>query len=309
MKYAVLFPGQGSQAVGMLGAHPASAIDPVLVEASDALGWDVLKLVREGPAEELNRTEKTQPALLAASVALWRSFQLRDVSIPSAFAGHSLGEYSALVAASSMEFADALKLVEIRGQLMQAAVPAGTGGMAAVIGMEDERVEALCKSYPGDEVLEPVNYNSPGQVVVAGETAALDWLQANGKPMGARMVMRLPVSVPSHCSLMRGAADQLAEKLASVSIREPMVPVYHNLDAAPRNTSDEIRSALKAQLFQPVRWTQTIRALGDAGIGVFLECGPGKVLTGLNKRILDAAQSLAMEDPAAFEQGCELVRG
>lgn len=302
MKYAVLFPGQGSQAVGMLGAYAGGQVDGVFAEASEVLGWDMLRLVRQGPAEELNRTERTQPALLAASIALWRLLCAGQTALPAAMAGHSLGEYSALVAAGSLDFADALRLVELRGQLMQAAVPAGAGGMAAVIGLDDDQVQALCDAYPGDEVLEPVNYNSPGQVVVAGQTAALDWLQANGKPMGARMVMRLPVSVPSHCSLMRDAAERLAQKLADVEIRAPRVPVLHNLDAAPRSTPGAIREALKAQLFQPVRWTQTVRALGEQGVALFLECGPGKVLCGLNKRILDGLPSLAMEDPAALEQ-------
>ena len=308
MKYAVLFPGQGSQAVGMLSAHAAD-VEPVFAEASEALGWDLAGLVKSGPAEELNRTEKTQPALLAAGVALWRLWQKQGLPAPSALAGHSLGEYTALVASGALAFTDALKLVELRGQLMQAAVPQGTGGMAAVIGLEDDKVEALCSAYPGSEVIEPVNYNAPGQVVVAGQTAALDWLAANGKANGARMVMRLPVSVPSHCSLMREAAERLFEKLATVALSMPGIPVYHNLDAQPRSDLDGIRDALRQQLFMPVRWTQTIRALGADGVTVFAECGPGKVLVGLNKRILDGAQSFALEDPAAFDQAAAAAAG
>lgn len=308
MSYALLFPGQGSQTVGMLSAHPAEAIAPVLTEASEVLGWDLAKLVKDGPAEELNKTEKTQPALLAASIALSRMWHSAGLPPPIALAGHSLGEYSALVAAGSIGFADALKLVELRGRLMQCAVPQGTGGMVAVIGLDDDKVEALCAAYDGSAVLEPVNYNAPGQVVVAGETAALEWLQANGKAKGARMVMRLPVSVPSHCSLMKGAAEQLGEALARVEISAPRIPVYHNLDAQPRSDADGIRLALKEQLYRPVRWTQTIRNLGAAGIGAFFECGPGKVLSGLNKRILDGAQSLALEDPAAFRQAVDMAK-
>ena len=308
MKYALLFPGQGSQAVGMLGKHAASEIEPTFREASDVLGWDVAKLVMEGPTEELNRTERTQPALLAAGIALWRVWCKQAPPSASALAGHSLGEYTALVAAGSLKFGDALKLVELRGQLMQAAVPEGTGGMAAVLGLDDDKIEALCKSYPGSEVLEPVNFNSPGQVVVAGETAALDWLQANGKAHGAKLIKRLPVSVPSHCSLMRGAAEQLAEQLDKTSVQPPAIAVFHNLDAKSHATPDAIRQALKEQLYHPVRWTQTIRQLHADGIGAFLECGPGSVLTGLNKRIVDGVQSLALEDPANLAAALTLAR-
>lgn len=307
MKYAMLFPGQGSQAVGMLSGHDAPEIETTFKEASSILGWDVLKLVREGPAEELNRTERTQPALLSASIAVWRLWQTRHRAAPSALAGHSLGEYSALVAAGVLEFAEALRIVELRGQLMQAAVPAGTGGMAAVIGLDDAKVEALCKLYPGSGVLEPVNYNAPGQVVVAGQTAALDWLAENGKANGARMIMRLPVSVPSHCSLMREAADQLAARLAQARFHPAVIPVLHNLDAQVRVEPDGIRQALKEQLYRPVRWTQTIQNLNAQGIELFLECGPGKVLCGLNKRILNATRNLPLEDAAALQNAVELI--
>lgn len=307
MKYALLFPGQGSQSVGMLSKHPLAEIEPTLREASEVLGWDLLKLSLEGPAEELNRTERTQPALLAAGVALWRLWQKQAGQAPAALAGHSLGEYAALVAAGSLKFADALKLVELRGQLMQAAVPEGTGGMAAVLGLDDEKIEALCKLYPGSEVLEPVNYNSPGQVVVAGQTAALDWLIANGKAHGAKLIKRLPVSVPSHCSLMREAAEALAAQLDRTDVTTPSIPVFHNLDAAPRSEAADIRDALKQQLYRPVRWTQTIRALHARDMGLYFECGPGSVLSGLNKRIVDGTQSLALEDPANFAQGLALL--
>lgn len=308
MTYALLFPGQGSQSVGMLATHTAPELAQTWDEASTVLGWDVAGLVRNGPAEELNRTERTQPALLAAGVALWRCWQAQGVPPPAALAGHSLGEYAALVAAGSLGFADALKLVELRGQLMQAAVPAGTGGMTAVVGMDDEAVATMCAKGEGG-VLEPANFNAPGQVVVAGEVAALDWLDRNGKAHGARMVKRLAMSVPSHCSLMRGAAEKLGEAMERIEVRAPSIPVLHNLDAQPRTQPDEIRSALKAQLFSPVRWTQTVQALQAQGVTQLFECGPGKVLVGLNKRIADGLTSVAMEDMAGLTQAVQLLRG
>ena len=308
MKYALLFPGQGSQSVGMLAAHTAPEIAQTFREASDVLGWDLAKLIAEGPAEELNKTEKTQPALLAAGVALWRHWQTLNLPLPSALAGHSLGEYAALVAAGSVSFADALKLVELRGQLMQAAVPAGTGGMTAVVGLEDAAVDALCAKCT-DGVLEPANFNAPGQVVVAGEIRALDWLDANGKSNGARMVKRLAMSVPSHCSLMRGASEKLAAAMAKIEFKSPGIPVRHNLDAQTHVEPDAIRAALAAQLYRPVRWTQTVQNLHGDGITHFFECGPGKVLVGLNKRIAEGLTSAALEDPAGLGQAVQLVRG
>lgn len=308
MKYALLFPGQGSQSVGMLAALGVPEVAQTFAEASAVLGWDLASLVSGGPAEELNRTEKTQPALLAAGVALWRHWQSLGLPPPAAMAGHSLGEYAALVAAGSLDFADALKLVELRGQLMQAAVPAGTGGMTAIVGMDDAAVDALCANCP-DGVLEPANFNAPGQVVVAGEVRALAWLDANGKGRGARMVKRLAMSVPSHCSLMREAADRLADALAKIPVRAPGVPVRHNLDAQARDEGDAIRSALAAQLYRPVRWTQTVQGLQADGVTHLFECGPGKVLVGLNKRIADGLTSVALEDPAGLGQAAQLVRG
>lgn len=299
MKYAVLFPGQGSQAVGMLKAlgDAHAEVAQTFDEASSVLGFDVGALVRDGPKEELDRTENTQPALLAASIAVWRVWQAQGVPPPAALAGHSLGEYSALVAAESLGFADALKLVRLRGQLMQAAVPEGQGGMAAVIGLDDDAVAALCKAYPGSELIAPANFNSPGQVVVAGETPAIDWLLANGKAQGARMVMRVGMSVPSHCKLLAGAAEQLAAALASVPVATPKITVLHNLDAEPRSVPDAIRAALAAQLHQPVQWTRSISTLAAQGVTHWLECGPGKVLTGLVKRSVEGAAMAALEDP------------
>ena len=311
MKYAVLFPGQGSQSVGMLGA--LAAVYPVVSqtfdEAGAALGWDVGQLIREGPVDELNRTERTQPALLAAGVAAWRAFQSHGPAAPVAMAGHSLGEYAALVAAGSLPFADALKLVELRGQLMQGAVPAGTGGMVALVGLDDAAVEKLCASYTGGEVLEPVNYNAPGQVVVAGQTAALKWLEENAKAAGARMTVRLPVSVPSHCALMKGAALQLAGRLTQVPFHSPAIPVLHNLDAGLHPQPHSLRGVLREQLYKPVRWTQTVQALAAQGAAVFLECGPGRVLAGLNKRILDRGTvTFSLDDPAALEQAVAKIK-
>jgi [acyl-carrier-protein] S-malonyltransferase len=305
MKYAVLFPGQGSQAVGMLGALAEAypVVGQTFDEAGTALGWDVGALVRNGPAEELNRTERTQPALLAAGVAAWRALQSHGPAAPVAMAGHSLGEYAALVAAGSLPFGEALKLVELRGRLMQNAVPEGSGGMVAVVGLDDAAVEALCASRPGGEVLEPVNYNAPGQVVVAGQAGALAWLEANARAAGARMTVRLPVSVPSHCSLMRDAAARLAERLAQAPFQSPVIPVLHNLDAGTHPQPDALRQALREQLHRPVRWTATVQALAARGAALFLECGPGRVLAGLNKRILDrGTTTLALEDPAALQQ-------
>jgi [acyl-carrier-protein] S-malonyltransferase len=244
--------------------------------------------------------------LLAAGIAVWRVWRKEHPPAPAALAGHSLGEYTALVAAGSIDFADALRLVQLRGKLMQGAVPEGTGGMAAVIGLDDAGVEKLCAGFSGG-VLEPVNYNAPGQVVVAGERAGLEWLEANAKPAGARMVMRLPVSVPSHCSLMKSAADKLASALAQTPVRAPAIPVVHNLDAQSRANPDDIRAALHQQLFRPVRWTATIQGLAEQGVGVFLECGPGKVLTGLTKRIAPKTKFLALEDLAAHAQARSLI--
>ena len=311
MKYAMLFPGQGSQAVGMLSALTQAypVVAQTLAEAGDVLGWDLAKLVREGPVEELNRTERTQPALLAAGIAVWRAWQTHAPPQPVAMAGHSLGEYAALVAAGSLPFGDALKLVEFRGQLMQAAVPDGQGGMVAVVGLDDAGVEKLCASYTGGQVLEPVNYNAPGQVVVAGQTDALKWLEANAKGAGARMVVRLPVSVPSHCSLMKTAALELSGRMTQIAFNPPAVPVLHNLDAAPRTQAVALRSALREQLYKPVRWAQTIQAMAGQGVNVFFECGPGKVLAGLNKRILDkTAVTIALEEPAGVDQAVQKLK-
>ncbi|WP_366522383.1 ACP S-malonyltransferase [Flagellatimonas centrodinii] len=301
MTYAMLFPGQGSQSVGMLQSLPYPEIRQTFEAASDALGWDLTGLVRDGPETQLNQTARTQPALLAAGIALWRVWQQASPPAPAALAGHSLGEYTALVAAGALDFADALRLVALRGELMQNAVPEGEGGMIAVIGLDDAAVEALCADCPVDAVLSPVNYNAPGQVVVAGAQTALAWLEANGKAAGARMLVRLPVSVPSHCALMRGAAERLAERLAETAIGACHIPVIHNVDGRPRSDAAAVREALAAQLYQPVRWTASIGHLRDIGIQRYIECGPGKVLAGLNKRIVKGVDVYALEEQGALD--------
>jgi [acyl-carrier-protein] S-malonyltransferase len=304
MKYALLFPGQGSQSVGMLAALAASQplVEETFREASAVLGWDVLELVRQGPEEELNRTQRTQPALLAADVAVWRVWRAGGGAEPALLAGHSLGEYAALVAAEALDFGDALRLVELRGELMQNAVPAGEGAMAAIIGLDDAAVEKICAGFPGPGALEPANFNAPGQVVVAGSKAGLDWLLANAKDLGVRKVVPLQMSVPSHCSLMRTAAAQLGQRLLQVEVRAPKLPVIHNIDGKSRAEPDAIRDALIGQLHHPVRWSQSVTAMAQAGVGAFFECGPGKVLTNLNRRILGAGTFIALEEPEGIDK-------
>jgi [acyl-carrier-protein] S-malonyltransferase len=311
MHFALMFPGQGSQSVGMLAAmaarHPV--VGDTFAEASAALSYDLWQLVSEGPAERLDRTEYTQPALLAAGVAVWRAWRGEGGPEPIAMAGHSLGEYTALVCGGALPFADALRLVERRGQLMQAAVPAGTGAMAALVGLDDEQVRAVCSESAQDEVVEAVNFNAPGQVVVAGHKAAVERAAALAKTRGAKLTKLLPVSVPSHCSLMRPAAERLADDLESIAIQAPAIPVLHNLDASPHATPGEIRRALVAQLHNPVLWVRTVQNLRARGAAALLECGPGRVLVGLVKRIDRAAASECLHDPATLESGLGLVRG
>jgi [acyl-carrier-protein] S-malonyltransferase len=262
----------------------------------------LLRLVREGPEQELNRTQRTQPALLAAGIAVWRVWRAAGDPLPAAVAGHSLGEYAALVATGSIAFGDALKLVELRGELMQNAVPVGEGAMAAIIGLDDAEVEKVCAQFPGPGALEPANFNAPGQVVVAGSKAGLDWLLENAKTLGVRKLVPLQMSVPSHCSLMRTAAEQLGEHLLQVEVRTPALPVIHNVDGKPHAEPGAIRDALVRQLHHPVRWSQSVSAIAQSGIGAFFECGPGRVLTNLNKRILGAGSFIALEDPEGMQK-------
>lgn len=309
MKYALLFPGQGSQSVGMLQAlaEQYPQIRPTFEEASGVLGWDLAALIAQGPEADLNRTERTQPALLAAGVAIWNAWQAADLPDPTVVAGHSLGEYTALVCTGALAFADALKLVELRGRLMQQASEGRQAGMAAILGLDEAAVEKLCAAYSGDGMLEPANFNAPGQVVVAADAAALAWLQDNGKAHGARKVVPLAMSVPSHCSVMRPAAQQLGERLQQIEFRAPRLPVLHNLDAKTRDDAAAIRLALTEQLYRPVRWVQTIQSMQSQGVQGYFECGPGKVLGGLNKRMAEGAITLSLEDPAQMQQAIDRV--
>ncbi len=283
----MLFPGQGSQSVGMLAelAGERREVRDTFDQAGQALEMDLWKLVSDGPAEDLDRTELTQPAMLAGGIAVWRVWQGLGGPAPAMFAGHSLGEYAALVAAEAIDFADAVRVVAERGRLMQSAVPAGVGAMAAVLGLEDEVVEAICREACEDQVVAPANYNSPGQLVIAGHSAAVERAMHKCRDAGAKRAMILPVSVPSHSKLMKPAADGLAEVLAEIRISEPQVPVLHNIDFQARSKPEDIRAALVGQMSAPVRWTETVQAMGAAGIKHLAECGPGRVLSGLARRI------------------------
>lgn len=304
----MLFPGQGAQSVGMLAElgpqHPA--IGRTLDEAGDVLGYDMADLVANGPANMLDRTEYTQPALVAASVAVWRAWQAAGGPEPDFAAGHSLGEYSALVVAGTLDFTDALRLTRLRGQAMQDAVGTGEGAMAAVLGLADDEVRAACEqataalSSEGLSV-SAANFNAPNQVVIAGHADAVEKASALARDKGAKMVKPLAVSVPSHCALMQPAADRLAAHLADIPLREPRIPVYHNVDARPREDVEGVRRALVAQLAQSVQWSQTIRRVAEQNCRLFVECGPGKVLTGLNKRIDKSLQTQPLSAADGFD--------
>ena len=283
---AFLFPGQGSQQVGMLADYVAEpVVADTLAEASDVLQLDLLSLFQNGPADKLNQTAITQPALLVASVALWRLWASRTSVRPKFLAGHSLGEYSALVCAGSIAFADAVSLVNKRGLYMQEAVAAGEGAMAAVLGLDDQVVLEACKAVAEGQVVEAANFNAPGQVVIAGHVAAVELAVERAKAEGARKAILLPVSVPSHCALMKPAAQKLADELTALSVSVPSIPVLHNVSADVRADEEGIRQHLVAQLYSPVRWVETITTLVESQVTHFVECGPGKVLAGLNKRI------------------------
>jgi [acyl-carrier-protein] S-malonyltransferase len=302
-----VFPGQGSQAVGMLAELAAAypLVGDTFAEASAALGLDLWRLVQEGPAEELNLTHNTQPAMLAAGVAVWRVWQQQGGVQPAYLAGHSLGEYTALVAGGAIEFADAVRLVAERGRLMQAAVPEGTGAMAAILGLDDDQVRAACAQAAAGEVVEAVNFNSPGQVVIAGHAGAVARAVEAAKAAGAKRAVTLPVSVPSHCALMRPAAERLAQRLASMAVRVPQIPVLHNVDVAVAYTADAVRDRLARQLHSPVRWAETVKRLVAEGVTLVVEAGPGKVLAGLNKRIDKNLESVAAYDPASLAAALE----
>ncbi len=269
---------------------------------SEVLGFDLWSLVQNGPEEELNKTRNTQPAMLAAGVAIWRVWRDQAGALPAVMAGHSLGEYTALVCAGALAFEDAVALVAERGRLMQAAVPQGAGAMAAILGPDDDKVRAICREASQGEVVAAVNFNSPGQVVVAGHAAAVERAIELAKQQGAKRAVRLPVSVPSHCELMRPAAEQLGQRLAQIEIRKPDIPVIHNADVLAHDDPKTIREALTRQLFSPVRWVETIQAIGARGVKGLVECGPGKVLVGLNKRIDKDMNALAIYDASSLTE-------
>ena len=287
MSLAFVFPGQGSQSVGMLAelAEAVPVVGETFAQASSVLGYDLWTVVQEGPEGELNRTSVTQPAMLSAGVAVWRAWQSRGGAEPIAMAGHSLGEYTALVCAGGLDFETAVALVAERGRLMQGAVPAGEGAMAALLGLDDAAVIDVCERAGEGQVVSAVNFNAPGQVVVAGHKAAVERAVALAKEAGAKRAVLLPVSVPSHCALMEPAAERLAERLREVELKAPQIPVINNVDVAAATDPDAIRDALARQLHSPVRWVETIQAMAARSVNNLVECGPGKVLVGLNKRI------------------------
>ena len=300
---AYVFPGQGSQSVGMMTAWEdhQTVVNEVFNEASDALGYNLWALVSRGPEARLNQTEMTQPAMLCAGVACWR-IASEQAGMPQAamMAGHSLGEYSALVCADSLELTAAVQLVAHRGQLMQSAVAAGEGSMAAIIGLDDEDVLRACTAITSG-VVEAVNFNAPGQVVIAGETAAVEAAMTQAKELGARRALPLPVSVPSHCSLMKDAARQLAEELETLPIKMPRIPIVHNQSASVAASVEEIRERLQLQLYQPVKWVASVELMHARGITTLVECGPGKVLTGLARRIEKSLQAFAVFDADSLD--------
>ncbi|MFZ1872178.1 ACP S-malonyltransferase [Serratia sp. D1N4] len=306
-QFAFVFPGQGSQTVGMLADLAAQfpIVEQTFSEASSALGYDLWQLVQQGPVEELNKTWQTQPALLAASVAIFRVWQQQGGKTPAMMAGHSLGEYSALVCAGVLEFAAAIRLVELRGKLMQEAVPEGTGAMYAIIGLDNEAIAKACEESAQGQVVSPVNFNSPGQVVIAGNKDAVERAGAACKAAGAKRALPLPVSVPSHCALMKPAADKLAVALQDVTFSAPQVPVVNNVDVRAETAPEAIRSALVRQLYSPVRWTESVEFMAAEGVTSLLEVGPGKVLTGLTKRIVDTLTAAAVNDTATLSAALE----
>ena len=301
-KFAIVFPGQGSQSVGMLAelAEQFPIVQETFAEASEALGYDLWALVQNGPAESLNETYRTQPALLTSSVAIWRVWQQQGCAQPEVLAGHSLGEYSALVCAGVISFKDAVKLVELRGQLMQKAVPAGVGAMSAIIGLDNESIAKACVEAAEGQVVSPVNFNSPGQVVIAGNKEAVERANILCKAAGAKRALPLPVSVPSHCQLMKPAADELAIALESITFNTPILPVINNADVETEVDPEAIKFALVKQLYNPVRWTETVERMAEEGISLLIEMGPGKVLTGLTKRIDKSLDSIVVNDSATL---------
>jgi [acyl-carrier-protein] S-malonyltransferase len=302
MALAFVFPGQGSQSVGMMnGWANLAVVKATFDEASAILGQDLWQMAADGPIELLNATINTQPLMLTAGVAVWRAWQAQGGTQPTVLAGHSLGEYSALVAAEALSFGDALQMVRLRAEAMQEAVPVGTGAMAAILGLADDEIIAACQEAAQGDVVAAVNFNSPGQVVIAGSKAAVERACDACKARGAKRAMLLPVSVPSHCALMRPASDKLKQKLDTIVISTPAIPVLHNADVTAYSDAAQIKDALVRQLYEPVRWVETIAKMAQDGVTVIAECGPGKVLAGLNKRISSDAQQVALVDAAALQ--------
>ncbi|MDM8559275.1 ACP S-malonyltransferase [Candidatus Parabeggiatoa sp. HSG14] len=310
IKHAYVFPGQGSQSVGMLADLSATypIVKQTFEEASNILNYDLWKLTQEGPEEILTQTEKTQPALLAAGIAVWRIWQEQGGSKPILMAGHSFGEYSALVCAGALEFSDAVSLASDRGRFMQAVVAEGEGTMAAVLGLEDAKIIEICTDVNQGRVVSPANFNAPGQVVIAGHVDAVKWAMKQAKAAGAKRTTLLQVSVPAHSTLMRPAAEKMAERLANVTITTPTIPVIHNVDVSIKNEPADIRAALTAQIYSPVRWVETIEKMVADGVTMFFESGPGKVLTGLNKRITrKKMKTLPIVDTLTLEQALKAL--
>ena len=307
MTIAMVFPGQGSQSSGMQAGLAAAhaVVTEVYAEASDVLGYDLWQLVQDESAEKLDQTTVTQPAMLTAGVAAWRVWQSVGGTEPEQMAGHSLGEYTALVAAGAVSFGDALTVVKRRAELMQAAVPGGVGGMAAILGLDDEAVAAACREAAGGEVCEPVNFNAPGQVVIAGHRVAIERAVTIAKAAGARRAISLPVSVPSHSSLLRNAGEGLVDHLAAAAFDTPGVTVFSACDAKPYLDGDDIRRRLAAQVYSPVHWVETTRAMLAAGASRFVECGPGRVLAGLSRRIDKATPVATIDDPDGLAKALE----
>lgn len=309
MSFAFVFPGQGSQSLNMMdGFADLPVVKQTFDEASAVLGDDLWAMLKAESADAINATVNTQPLMLAAGVATWRAWQAVGGALPVAVAGHSLGEYSALVAAGALGFADAVKLVRLRAQAMQEAVPAGEGAMAAILNLSDDDIRAACAEASQGQVVEAVNFNSPGQVVIAGAKAAVERAMELCKAKGAKRALPLPVSVPSHCALMKPAAERLAAALAEVEIKAPSIPVLHNADVASYSDPAQIRDALVRQLYSPVRWTETVQKLAADGVLQLAECGPGKVLAGLAKRIDGNVKGLALTDAAALQAACEELK-
>ena len=306
---AFVFPGQGSQSLGMLGelADSFSEVKETFGSASEIIGFDLWSLASRGSEEQINLTQNTQPLMLAAGFSAWRIWCQQSPVRPRWMAGHSLGEYTALTCAGALAFEDAIRLVAERGRLMQEAIAPGAGAMAAILGLDDEQVAEVCAEAAGNDVVSAVNFNAPGQVVVAGHTEAVKRAVEAAKGKGAKRSVLLPVSVPSHCSLMHPAAEKLEAFLCEITIRTPEIPVIHNVDVASHATPDAIRSALTKQLYSPVQWADSVKFMQEQGVGLFIECGPGKVLSALNKRIVRGCETLPIFDTPSLNKALELA--